>query len=191
MSTSNSIPAMSGVAQQAYGPGLCIWLTGLSGAGKTTIAKALETELASCGRRVHLLDGDEARKVLSRDLGFGPDDRLENIRRITGAAQLLVREGITVIVACISPFEAARQAARARFERGQFIEVFVDTPLNVCEARDVKGLYQKARAGLISEFTGISSPYEPPTAAELVVTGDGGRTPQDIAREVARLVVKL
>jgi adenylyl-sulfate kinase len=179
---------MSGDVQQPFGPGLCIWLTGLSGAGKTTIAKALEAELASRGRRVYLLDGDEARKVLSRDLGFGPEDRLENLRRIGEAAQRMVREGTVVIVACISPFEAGRQAARARFERAQFIEVFVDTPLSVCEARDVKGLYQKARAGLIPEFTGISSPYETPTAPELVVTSDGTRTPHEIACHVASLV---
>ena len=166
------------------GAGRCIWFTGLSGAGKTTIAKAMVAELAQSGVRVHLLDGDEVRKELSHDLGFAQEDRAENIRRISDVARLLVSDGLIVIVACISPFEAARQAARDCFAPGQFVEVFVNTPLHVCETRDCKGLYKKARAGVIPEFTGVSSPYEPPLAADLIVESDGTRPPSNIACEI-------
>lgn len=176
--------AEASLARPTKGPGRCIWLTGLSGAGKTTIAKAIAADLAQNGVRIHLLDGDEVRKVLSSDLGFGAEDRSENIRRISDVARLLAGDGLVVIVACISPFADARQAARDCFEAGQFVEVFVNTPLNVCEARDCKGLYRKARAGIVAEFTGVSSPYEPPAAAEIVVSSDGTQTPHDIARDV-------
>lgn len=162
----------------------CVWLTGLSGAGKTTIGRELQALLEARGIEVRLLDGDEVRRDISSDLGFSPADRAENSRRIGRAAHALVRDGTTVIVACISPFQSDREAARRLFSPGLFIEIFVDTPLSVCEMRDCKGLYKKARAGLVTDFTGISSPYEPPENPEFVVTSDGTRSAQVIAREL-------
>ncbi|MEG0973507.1 MAG: adenylyl-sulfate kinase [Comamonas sp.] len=145
----------------------CIWFTGLSGSGKTTLANALELALHQAGRSTYMLDGDNVRHTLNADLGFGAAARAENIRRIAQVAHLMVDAGLVVLVSAISPFAADRAKARALFQPGQFTEVFVDTPMAICEARDPKGLYVRARRGEIKEFTGISSPYEPPLQPEV------------------------
>lgn len=146
-----------------------IWLTGLSGAGKSTIANILEQKLHQAGQHTYLLDGDNVRHGLNKDLGFTAEDRVENIRRISEVAKLMVDAGLIVITAFISPFRSERQLARDLLEDGEFIEVHVDTPLDVAEKRDVKGLYKKARSGQLKNFTGIDSPYEPPEHPECVV----------------------
>ena len=145
----------------------CLWFTGLSGSGKSTIANLLEKRLHVDGRHTYILDGDNVRHGLNRDLGFTEADRVENIRRVSEVAKLLVDAGLIVIVAFISPFRAERELARGLFDAGEFIEVFVDTPLEECERRDVKGLYAKARRGELKNFTGIDSDYEPPHAPEI------------------------
>ena len=145
----------------------CLWFTGLSGSGKSTIANLLEKRLHADGKHTYILDGDNVRHGLNRDLGFTEADRVENIRRVAEVAKLLVDAGLIVIVAFISPFRAERQLARGLFDDGEFIEVFVDTPLEECERRDVKGLYAKARRGELKNFTGIDSDYEPPEAPEV------------------------
>jgi bifunctional enzyme CysN/CysC len=147
--------------------GRVIWLTGLSGAGKSTIANMVDRKLHVMGRHTYLLDGDNVRHGLNRDLGFTEEDRVENIRRVAEVARLMADAGLIVITAFISPFRAERRMARDLMEAGEFIEVFVDTPLSVAEQRDVKGLYQKARAGQLKNFTGVDSPYEAPEAAEI------------------------
>ncbi|PJJ97268.1 adenylyl-sulfate kinase [Lysobacteraceae bacterium NML91-0213] len=147
----------------------CIWFTGLSGAGKSTIANLVERGLLARGLHTYLLDGDNVRHGLNRDLGFTDEDRVENLRRIGEVARLMTDAGLVVLVSFISPFRAERAAARALFEPGDLIEVFVDTPLADAERRDVKGLYAKARRGELPNFTGIDSPYEPPEGAELVL----------------------
>jgi len=146
-----------------------LWFTGLSGAGKSTLAHALEDRLHKLGKRTYVLDGDNIRKGLCNDLGFSDEDRTENIRRIGEVAKLMIDAGIIVMTAFISPFRNDRQVARDLVKDGDFIEVFCDAPLDVCEHRDVKGLYKKARAGEIPEFTGISSPYEEPLDPELMI----------------------
>ena len=143
-----------------------IWFTGLSGAGKSTLAGALERSLQAEGRHTYLLDGDRLRLGLNRDLGFSEHDRQENIRRAGEVAALMVDAGLVVLAAFISPFRADRDAVRQLLS-GRFVEVFIDTPLHVCEARDPKGLYRLARAGLIKNVTGLDSPFEAPQAAEL------------------------
>jgi bifunctional enzyme CysN/CysC len=145
----------------------CLWFTGLAGSGKSTLANLLEKRLVALGRHTYVLDGDNVRHGLSRDLGFTDADRVENIRRVAEAARLMVDAGLIVMVALISPFRAERQMARELFGQGEFFELYVDTPLEVCEARDPKGLYRKARAGQLVNFTGIDSPYEPPQQSEL------------------------
>ena len=147
----------------------CIWFTGLSGSGKSTLANALEVALNQKGLHTYLLDGDNVRHGLNNNLGMSEADRTENIRRVSEVAKLMVDAGLIVVTAFISPFRADRDAARALLEEGEFIEVFVDTPLEICEQRDPKGLYQKAREGVIKDFTGISSPYEAPQNPEIVV----------------------
>src|SRR6201991_3025386 len=144
-----------------------LWFTGLSGSGKSTIANLVERALHSEGKHTYILDGDNVRHGLNRDLGFTDADRVENIRRVAEAARLFVDAGLIVMVSFISPFRSERRMARDLFDAGEFIEIFIDTPLEVCEARDPKGLYVKARAGLIANFTGIDSGYEPPERAEL------------------------
>ncbi|MDH4612030.1 adenylyl-sulfate kinase [Pseudomonas sp. BN102] len=143
-----------------------VWLTGFSGAGKSTLADALERRLHSEGRHTYLLDGDNLRHGLNGDLGFTAQDRKENIRRVGEVAALMVDAGLIVIAAFISPFRSDRDAIRQLLP-GRFVEVFVNTPLDVCEQRDPKGLYRKARAGLLKDFTGLDSPFEKPLAAEL------------------------
>lgn len=147
--------------------GQVVWLTGLSGAGKSTIANLVEKRLHALGRHTYLLDGDNVRHGLNKDLGFTEEDRVENIRRVAEVAKLMVDAGLIVLTAFISPFRAERQLARDILEPGEFIEVFVDTPLAVAEARDVKGLYKKARSGQLKNFTGVDSPYEAPEKPEL------------------------
>jgi bifunctional enzyme CysN/CysC len=154
-------------AQIKHQQARCLWFTGLSGSGKSTIANLLEKRLHAEGKHTYLLDGDNIRQGLNRDLGFTEADRVENIRRVAEVARLLVDAGLIVIVAFISPYRAERQFARDLFEPGEFIEVFVDTPLEECERRDVKGLYAKARRGDLKNFTGIDSAYEPPESADI------------------------
>lgn len=149
---------------------LTIWLTGLSAAGKSTLAFALERVLIEAGRPCYVLDGDNVRHGLNSNLGFSAEDRSENIRRVAEVAKLMNDAGLIVITAFISPFRADRDNARAIIGDGVFKEVFVDADLAACEERDPKGLYKKARAGDIPDFTGISSPYEPPLRPELVIT---------------------
>lgn len=144
-----------------------VWFTGISGAGKSTIAGILERRLREAGLPVHNLDGDALRHGLNRDLGFSDADRAENIRRVGELARLFNNAGMIVLVAVISPFRAGRDAARALIAPGRFVEVHVDTPLAVAEERDVKGLYKKARSGQLPNFTGIDSPYEAPTQPEV------------------------
>src|SRR5882724_6503399 len=163
--------------------GCTVWLTGLSGSGKSTIAVALEKDLCARGVRAYILDGDNIRHGLNKNLGFSPADRTENIRRIGEVAKLFTDAGIVTVTAFISPYRADRDQVRAIMQAGDFIEVFVDCPLEVCEERDVKGLYKKARAGQIPEFTGISAPYEAPARPELVL----GTQAQSVDQSVAAL----
>ncbi|WP_457597744.1 adenylyl-sulfate kinase [Hydrogenimonas sp.] len=144
-----------------------LWFTGLSGSGKSTIANAVEARLYEMGRHTYLLDGDNIRRRLNKDLGFSDEDRVENIRRIGEVARLFVDSGLIILTAFISPFQKDRDQVRSMMEEGEFIEIFVDVPLEVCESRDPKGLYKKARKGEIADFTGISSPYEPPADPEI------------------------
>jgi adenylylsulfate kinase len=150
-----------------------IWFTGLSASGKSTIANAVEQQLFQRGHLTYLLDGDNLRHGLSQDLGFSESDRIENIRRIGEVSKLFLDAGIIVLSAFISPFKEDRQIARNLVNNGDFIEVFVDTPLKICEQRDPKGLYEKARSGNITNFTGIDSPYEIPDSPEVRVCGYG------------------
>ncbi len=165
-----------------------VWLTGLSGAGKSTIANLLEKRLHADGVHTYLLDGDNVRHGLNRDLGFSEADREENIRRVAEVARLMVNAGLVVIVAFISPFRSDRALARSRMGNGEFIEVFVDAPLALAESRDPKGLYRKARAGELPNFTGIDSPYEPPQAPELRVDTSHVAADEAVERIVAALV---
>jgi len=149
-----------------------LWFTGLSGSGKSTLAHEVEKKLYECGFRTFVLDGDNVRHGLSSNLSFSEDDRKENIRRIGEAAKLMTEAGIIALTAFISPFKADREMVRALFPHGEFIEVYCNAPLDVCESRDVKGLYNKARAGEIKNYTGIDSPYEAPINPEMsVATG--------------------
>ncbi|MEQ1688191.1 MAG: sulfate adenylyltransferase subunit CysN, partial [Sphingopyxis sp.] len=165
-----------------------IWLTGLSGSGKSTIANLVEKKLHAMGRHSFLLDGDNVRHGLNKDLGFTEADRIENIRRVGEVARLMTDAGLIVITAFISPFRAERDMVRAMLPDGEFIEVFVDTPLAVAEARDVKGLYKKARAGQLANFTGIDSPYEAPEAPELRINTTAMRAEVAADAIVARLL---
>ena len=153
-------------AAQTCVPGLTVWLTGLSSAGKTTISRSLHETLQARGQRVEWLDGDAVRLRLSADLGFSKDDRDENIRRIGFVAELLTRNGVIVLVSAISPYRALRDEMRRRI--GNFIEVYVHAPLEVCEQRDIKGIYLRARARRLRHVTGLDDPYEPPLAPEIV-----------------------
>ncbi len=169
--------------------GATVWLTGLSGSGKSTVAVALESMLVAAGRPAYRLDGDNLRHGLNADLGFSAADRTENVRRAGQVALLLADAGVVAVVPLISPFRHGRDAARSAHAAAEvpFVEVFVDTPIEVCEQRDPKGLYAKARAGEITGFTGIDDPYEPPTAAELVLTPADG-DPDAQARRVLALL---
>jgi adenylyl-sulfate kinase len=159
-------------ARQNQHSGCVVWLTGLSAAGKSTIATELERQLFSQGKHAWVLDGDNVRHGLCSDLGFSPDDRKENIRRIGEVAKLFAEAGFVCITAFISPYRSDRDLARGIAPDGKFIEVYLSAPLAVCEQRDPKGLYAKARAGEITEFTGVSAPYEPPVKPELELQTD-------------------
>jgi bifunctional enzyme CysN/CysC len=166
-----------------------LWFTGLSGAGKSTIANNLEKKLHALGKRTFVLDGDNVRHGLNRDLGFTEADRVENIRRVAEVAKLFVEAGLITIVAFISPFRPEREMARELVAPGEFIEVFVDTPLEVCEQRDPKGLYKKARRGELRNFTGLDSPYEPPSHPELTLNALDNSA-DDLAERVIRFMQK-
>lgn len=161
----------------------CLWLTGLSGSGKSTVASLLEKRLNAAGRHTYTLDGDNVRHGLNRDLGFTDADRVENIRRVGEVARLFVDAGLIVLVSFISPFRAERQMARELLNPAEFLEIFVDTPIEICERRDPKGLYKKARAGALKNFTGIDSPYEPPERPEIHLKG-GEAAPETLVEQV-------
>ena len=160
-----------------------LWFTGFSGSGKSTIADKLEQKLHAMGKRTYLLDGDNMRHGLNKDLGFTDQDRVENIRRVAEVSKLMVDAGLIVLASFISPFRSERQMARALMSEGEFIEVFVDTPLEICEARDPKGLYKKARAGELKNFTGIDSDYESPEHAEIILRS-GEMGPEVLADQI-------
>jgi bifunctional enzyme CysN/CysC len=174
-------------AEMKHQQARCLWFTGLSGSGKSTIANLLEKRLHVDGRHTYVLDGDNVRHGLNRDLGFTEEDRVENIRRVGEVAKLLVDAGLIVIVAFISPYRAEREMARSLFDGGEFVEVFVDTPLEECERRDVKGLYAKARRGELKNFTGIDSEYEPPLAPEIHLQ-TVGNPPESSVDRIIRLL---
>ena len=169
----------------------CVWFTGLSGSGKSTLAAGVEYELNKNGIHTFLLDGDVVRKGLNKDLGFSKEDREENIRRIGEVTKLFTDAGLIVLTAFISPFSKDREFARSLHDQNKFIEVFVDCVLEDCEARDAKGLYKKARAGEVKEFTGISSPYEVPDKPEIIIqNSNGSDLKQNIQSIINYLVVR-
>ena len=169
--------------QKGQGPAV-LWFTGLSGSGKSTIANALQKKLFAMGKHTFVLDGDNVRHGLNRDLGFTDADRVENIRRVSNVARLMSDAGLITLVSFISPFRSERQMARNMMSDGEFIEIFVDTPLDVAEGRDVKGLYKRARAGEIKNFTGLDSPYEAPVSPEITIN-----TVENTADEAADLIL--
>ena len=171
------------------GNGVTVWMTGLSGSGKSTIAYSAEEMLIRAGRAAYVLDGDNLRHGLNSDLGFGTADRSENVRRVGEVARLLADAGLVVLAPVISPFASDRKMVREAHEQASlaFVEVFVDAPLEVCEQRDPKGLYARARAGEISDMTGLDSPYEPPESPDLRLDS-GGSTPEELARRVVQAV---
>jgi len=160
-----------------------IWFTGLSASGKTTIADLLEKKLFEKNKKTYLLDGDNIRHGLSADLSFSDEDRFENIRRVSEVSKLMVDAGLIVISAFISPFQAERKMVREIFEKEEFVEVFVDTPIEICEKRDTKGLYKKAKEGLVKNFTGISSKYEIPKNPEIILKA-GEKNPEDCSEQI-------
>lgn len=166
-------------------PGVTVWFTGLSGAGKTTISLAVEKELLSYGHRVEILDGDVVRQNLTKGLGFSKEDRDENIRRVGFVAGLLTRNQVSVLVSAISPYREIRQEVRQRI--GNFVEVYVNAPLVICEQRDVKGLYKKARSGEIKNFTGIDDPYESPLNPEVECRTDLESLEESVSKVLAKL----
>ncbi|NJK54492.1 MAG: adenylyl-sulfate kinase [Pleurocapsa sp. SU_5_0] len=165
--------------------GVVVWFTGFSGAGKSTISEALTDKLQSQGYQLEVLDGDEIRENLTKDLGFSKEDRDTNIRRIGFVAKLLARNGVIVLVPVISPYRAIREEIRANIDN--FVEVFVNAPISVCEERDVKGLYKQVRAGKIKQFTGIDDPYEPPTNPEVECRTDL----EEVSQSVAKILTKM
>ncbi len=167
--------------------GVCLWFTGLSGSGKSTLAVEVQNQLFERGARTYILDGDNIRHGLNKDLGFTPDDRVENIRRIGEVSKLFVDAGMIVTTAFISPYRADRDKVRDLHEEGAFVEVHVSADLEVCEERDPKGLYKKARSGEIPNFTGISAPYEAPEKAELVVVTSNATVEESTAEVIAYL----
>jgi adenylyl-sulfate kinase len=169
--------------------GFTIWLTGLSGSGKSTVTAILERELRVHGRRVEVLDGDVVRTHLAKGLGFTREDRDENIRRVGWVCHLLSRNDVIAIAAVISPYRAVRDEVRAQI--GRFVEVYMEAPLEVLAGRDVKGLYRRAMAGEIENFSGVSDPYEPPLAPEVVCHSDGRETPEESAAKVLRRLEEL
>lgn len=164
-----------------------LWFTGFSGSGKSTVANALENALNQLGVHTYLLDGDNVRHGLCKDLGFTDEDRVENIRRVGETAKLMVDAGLVVLTAFISPFQSERDMVRNLVDDGEFIEVFLDTPLDVCETRDPKGLYKKARAGEIKHFTGIDSDYQVPASPEIKIDTSKNTLDQSVQELVAYL----
>jgi bifunctional enzyme CysN/CysC len=194
----NVVWHQSGVARDARwaaagARGATVWLTGLSGSGKSTIAGALEQRLTAAGALAYTLDGDNLRHGLNGDLGFSADDRAENVRRVGEVARLFADAGVVAIVPLISPYRAGRDHARALHEAAGlvFLEVLVDTPIAVCEARDPKGLYAQARAGKITGFTGVDDPYEPPLTPDLVVGRDDASADEAAAAILEVLLSRL
>jgi adenylylsulfate kinase len=173
------------VLRMSFDPGFTLWLTGLPCAGKSTIAKELAGELLKRGSLVEVLDGDVVRQNLSFGLGFNRDDRDRNVRRIAFVANLLARNGVVVIVACVSPYRAVRDEVRMML--GRFVEIYVDCPLRECEQRDVKGMYEKARAGTLQGFTGVDDPYEAPDNPELVLHTDRETVGDSVRRVLEEL----
>jgi adenylylsulfate kinase len=175
--------------QQLNGHKSCVlWFTGLSGSGKSTLANAVDKKLHEMGIKSYVLDGDNIRYGLNMGLGFSPQDRAENIRRIAEVSKLFVDAGVIVLTAFISPYRADRDMARKLLAPGEFIEVYADCPLEICEERDPKGLYKKARRGEIPEFTGISAPYEMPSAPEITVDSDRMSIDEEVD-EVIRFLI--
>jgi adenylylsulfate kinase len=166
-------------------PGVTVWFTGLSGAGKTTISSAIEKKLKSYGYKVEVLDGDLVRQNLTKGLGFSKEDRDENIRRVGFVSALLTRNEVIVLVSANSPYQETRQEVRHRI--GNFVEVYVNAPLEVCEKRDVKGLYKKARSGEIKNFTGINDPYQPPLNPEVECRTDLETLEESVSKVLAKL----
>jgi len=159
-----------------------LWFTGLSGSGKSTIANELEKKLFEMGHRTYVLDGDNVRHGLCKDLGFTEEDRVENVRRVAEVSKLMIDAGLIVLATFISPYRADRKMARTLFDDGEFFEIFIDTPLEVCEARDSKGLYKKARKGEIKNFTGIDSQYEKPDSPDLRISPENGSISTNIRK---------
>ncbi len=178
------------IKKLGYGPKL-IWFTGLSGSGKSTLASALETYLYNQDFLTYILDGDNIRSGLNKDLDFTDESRVENIRRISEVSKLFLDAGVVVLTAFISPFRADRQQAKELVGEENFIEVFVDTPLEICEKRDVKGLYAKARAGKIANFTGIDSPFERPENPDVHILTDGQTVEDSLNELIKKIVPKL
>ena len=170
--------------------GVLIWLTGLPSSGKSTIAYTVEHALAASGHLAYVLDGDNIRFGLNKNLGFSADDRAENIRRIGEVGKLFVDGGFLTLASFVSPYQADRDGVRALMAEGDFVEIFIDTPIELCEERDPKGLYKKARAGEIPNFTGVSDPYEEPEKPELVIETDTA-TPSEAAAQVIDLLEKM
>ena len=177
-------------AQQNKHKPCVVWLTGLSGSGKSTIANAIELQLFALSVKTYILDGDNVRRGLSQDLGFSDADRVENIRRVAEISKLMADAGLVVIVAFISPFISERNFARNIIANNEFIEVYVDTPIEICEARDPKGLYKKARMGQVKNFTGIDSEYQPPENPEVIVRGVN-KTPEECANQVLEYLIPV
>ena len=167
-----------------------LWFTGLSGAGKSTVADVIDQKLFALGRHTYVLDGDNIRHGLSKDLGFSERDRVENIRRVAEISRLMVDAGLIVLSSFISPFRSDRRLARDLFKSDEFVEVFIDAPLSVCEQRDPKGLYKMARAGKIKYFTGIDSDYEPPETPDIVLDTDSD-PPEHSAEQVLAFLTRL
>jgi len=170
--------------------GVLVWLTGLPSSGKSTIAFTVEHALMQQGHLAYVLDGDNIRHGLNKNLGFSAEDRAENIRRIGEVGKLFADAGLITLTSFVSPYRADRDAVRALMAPGEFLEVFIDTPLELCEERDPKGLYKKARAGQIPNFTGISDPYEAPLAPEIVIKTAQG-TPEDAAAQIIARLTQL
>lgn len=183
MNSANILPVSREERARRFGhPGMVVWFTGLSGAGKTELATRLERILSEQGCAACLLDGDILRTGLCQDLGYSIADRRENVRRAGEVARTLMNAGLIVLAAFISPFRHERDQIRDKLPAGLFVEVYLNTPLEICEQRDVKGLYRKARAGELPDFTGISSPYEPPVAPELTLRTDHESIEQCLGR---------
>jgi adenylylsulfate kinase len=175
--------------EEKIGKGAVIWLTGLSASGKSTVAREVELALVENGKNAYVLDGDNIRHGLNKNLGFSPEDRTENIRRIGEVAKLFCEANVITLTAFISPYRADRDLARKLVPEGQFFEIFCDIPIEIAEQRDPKGLYKKAKAGEIKEFTGISAPYEAPEKAELVLK-TGAETLEESTRRVLNLLIE-